>query len=72
MARPDDRPHYMKGLSKPEPLVRVEDPCDGGLDCPGLWGVDCPDHPAEDETPMMMFWCVRHAVYETEVCDGDT
>ena len=57
MARPDDRPHYMKGLSKPEPLVRVEPEVE-------------PE--PEDETPMMMFWCVRHAVYETEVCDGDT
>ena len=55
MARPDDRPHYMKGLSKPEPLVRVEPEVE-------------PE--PEDETPMMMFWCVRHHIYETEVCDG--
>ncbi len=49
-----DRP-YMKGLSKPEKLVRVEEP---------------EPEEEEDETPMMMFWCVKHRGYETEVCDG--
>ena len=50
----EDRP-YMRGLSKPEKLVRVEEEAEAE---------------PEDETPMMMFWCVRHALYETEVCDG--
>ena len=55
MSRPDDRPHYMKGLSKPEPLVRPEPE---------------PEPEEEDETPMMVAWCVTHREYETEVCDA--
>jgi hypothetical protein len=49
-----EKPYYMKGLSKPEPLVRVDPEAE-------------PE--PEDETPTMVFWCVRHAVYETEECD---
>ncbi len=49
-----DRP-YMKGLSKPEKLVRVEEP---------------EPEEEEDETLDMILWCVKHRVYETGVCDG--
>ena len=51
-----DKPYYMRGLSKPEPLVRVEPE----------------DEPEpEDETPMMVAWCVKHHEYETEGCDAE-
>ncbi len=50
-----DKPYYMKGLSKPEPLVRVPEP---------------EPEEEKDETPGMVMWCPRHREYETEVCDG--
>ena len=49
-----DKPYYMKGLSKPEQLVRVEPE---------------PEPEPEDETIDMILWCVKHREYETGVCD---
>lgn len=45
---------YMRGLSKPEPLIQEEEE----------------DEPEpEDETIEMVMWCVNHRTYETGVCD---
>jgi hypothetical protein len=75
----DKPPPYMRGLTKPEPLVRLTCPC-CGTEQPAHSAIpycdDCNDdscgHHPEDETMDMMLWCVRHREYETEGCDGDT
>ncbi len=51
-----DRP-YMKGLSKPEKLVRVEEE-------------DKPELEEAEDTIYMVAWCTKHREYETEECDG--
>ena len=73
-----DKPYYMKGLSKPEPLVRRECPCCGAEQPPHSAIAYCDDcntdtcgHHIEDETPMMMAWCVKHHEYETEGCNAE-
>ena len=59
-------PQYMRGLSKPEPLVRMTCPCCGAEqpahsaipycdDC----NTDTCGHNPEDETLDMFGWCLR-------------
>ncbi len=50
-----DKPYYMRGLSKPEKLVRVEEE---------------PELEETEDTIYMVAWCVKHLEYETEGCDG--
>ena len=74
-----DKPYYMEGLGKAQPLKRMECPCCGTVQPPHSAIAYCDDcntdtcgHHEEDETLDMIEWCVKHVVYETEVCDGDT
>ena len=76
----EDKPAYMRGLTRPVPATHLTCPCCGAEQPPHsaiAYCDDCNDDtcghqiPALDETPMMMFWCVEHRAYETEGCGLD-